>query len=144
MPYWKLYYHFIWSTKGRLPLIEPSIEPDLYRAIAAKIKEMDGFVHAIGGTIEHVHVAVSIPPKLAPAKFIGDVKGNSSHFVNHVVKPGYDFYWQDEYGVLSFGEKNLPAIVRYIQNQKQHHVKGTLIEAMERIAEGSPLLRSTL
>lgn len=139
MPYWKLYYHFIWGTKNRLPLIEPSIEPVLYRAIAAKIKEMDGFVHAIGGTIEHVHVAVSIPPKLALSKFIGDVKGNSSHFINHVVKPGFEFYWQDEYGVLSFGEKNLPAIVRYIHNQKQHHAEGKLIDLMERVAEGSPL-----
>ncbi|MEW5828158.1 MAG: IS200/IS605 family transposase [Chloroflexota bacterium] len=139
MPYWKLYYHFIWGTKNRLPLIEPSIEPVLYRAIAAKIKEMDGFVHAIGGTIEHVHVAVSIPPKLALSKFIGDVKGNSSHFINHVVKPGFEFYWQDEYGVLSFGEKNLPAIVRYIHNQKQHHAEGKLIDLMERVAEGSLL-----
>jgi putative transposase len=139
MPYWKLYFHFIWGTKGRLPLIEPSIEPALYRAIAAKIKEMDGFVHAIGGTLDHVHIAVSIPPKLAPAKFIGDVKGNSSHFINHVVKPGFDFYWQDEYGVLSFGEKNLPTIVRYVHNQKQHHAEGVLKVALERIADGSPL-----
>ncbi|MBK9778952.1 MAG: hypothetical protein IPP55_02705 [Anaerolineales bacterium] len=33
--------------------------------------------------------------------------------------------------MLSFGEKNLPAVVRYIHNQKQHHADGTLIAAME-------------
>jgi putative transposase len=49
-----------------------------------------------------------------------------------VIKPGFVFHWQDEYGVLSFGEKNLPAVVRYIQNQKHHHADGTLNEAMER------------
>jgi putative transposase len=100
---------------------------------------MEGFVHTIGGVEDHLHLAVSIPPKLAPAKFIGDVKGNSSHFFNHVVKPGFDFYWQDEYAVLSFGEKSLSIMVRYIQNQKQHHAEGTLIAAMERIDDGSPL-----
>ncbi|WKZ35401.1 MAG: IS200/IS605 family transposase [Anaerolineales bacterium] len=131
MPYWKLYYHFVWGTKNRLPLITPILEPELYRAIAAKAKDMGGFVHGLGGVEDHVHLAVSIPPKLAPAKFIGDVKGNSSHFVNHVIKPDFEFYWQDEYGVLSFGEKNLPAVVRYIHDQKGHHADGTLIAAME-------------
>ena len=133
MPYWKLYYHFIWGTKNRLPLINSAFEAELYKVIAAKVKTMDGFVHAIGGTEEHVHLAVSIPPKVAPAKFIGDVKGNSSHYVNHIIKPDFEFYWQDEYGVLSFGEKNLPTIVKYIHNQKQHHADGTLIAAMERM-----------
>ena len=135
MPYWKLYYHFIWGTKKCFSLIDASFEPELNRAIAAKAKEMGGFFHAIGGIEEHVHLAVSIPPKVAPAKFIGDVKGSSSHYVNHIIKPDFEFYWQDEYGVLSFGEKNLPGIVRYIHNQKQHHADGTLIAAMERMDE---------
>ena len=135
MPYWKLYYHFILGTKKRLPLIDATFEPELYRAIVAKAKDLGGFVHATDGTEEHVHLAVSVPPKIAPAKFIGDVKGNSSHYVNHVIKPDFEFYWQDEYGVLSFGEKNLPGIVRYIHNQKQHHAEGTLITAMERMDE---------
>jgi len=82
-----------------------------------------------------MHLGVSIPPKIAPAKFIGDVKRNSSHYVNHVIKPDFEFYWQDEYGALSFGEKNLSAVVRYIHNQKQHHADGTLIPAMERMDE---------
>ena len=131
MPYWKLYYHFIWGTKNRLPLIDSTIEHELYGAIAAKVKNMDGFVHAIGGIEDHVHLAVSVPPKVAPAKFIGDVKGNSSHYINYVVKPDFEFHWQDEYGLLSFGEKNLSGVVRYIHNQKQHHADRTLIVAME-------------
>ena len=133
MAYWQLYYHFIWGTKNRLPLIESALEPDLYRVIAAKAQDMGGFVHAIGGMEDHVHLVVSLPPKLAPAKFIGDVKGNSSHYVNHVIKPDFEFYWQDEYGVVSFGERNLASVVRYIHQQKQHHAGGTLISAMERM-----------
>ena len=135
MPYWKLYYHFIWGTKNRFPLIDADLEPELHRVIAAKAKELDGFVYAIGGTEDHTHLAVSIPPKVALAKFIGDLKGNSSHYVNHVIKPDFEFYWQDEYGVLSFGDKNLSAVVRYIHNQKQHHAEGTLISAMEKMDE---------
>jgi len=131
MAYWKLYYHFIWSTKNRLQLIDSILEPQLYRAIVAKALEMDGIIHAIGGVEDHIHLAVSIPPKLAPAKFIGDVKGNSSHFINHVVRPNFEFSWQDTYGVFSFGERNLSAVVRYIHDQKKHHAEGTWIPEME-------------
>jgi putative transposase len=136
MSYWKIYYHFIWSTKNRLPVIESAFEPKLYSAIAAKAQNMEGFVHAIGGTEDHIHLAVSVPPKIAPAKFIGDVKGNSSHFFNYVIKPDFEFHWQDEYGIFSFGEKDLPSVVRYIRNQKQHHAGGTFITALERMNEG--------
>ncbi|MFN3490586.1 MAG: IS200/IS605 family transposase [Anaerolineales bacterium] len=135
MPYWKLHYHFVWGTKNRLPLINSSFEEELYKVIVVKVKDMESYLHAIGGIKDHVHIAVSIPPKIALAKFIGEVKGNSSHFVNHVIKPDFEFYWQTEYGVLSFGEKNLSSVVGYIHNQKEHHAKGTLIESMEKMDE---------
>jgi len=135
MPYWKLYYHFVWGTKNRLPLIDATFEPELYRVLAAKVQDLGGFVHVIGGMEDHAHLAVSVPPKLSPAKFIGDVKGNTSHYVNHVIKPDFEFYWQDEYGVISFSERNLASVVRYIHNQKQHHADGTLIAVMERMNE---------
>lgn len=57
------------------------------------------------------------------------------HQQNFVIKPDYEFHWQDAYGVFSFGEKSLPVIVGYIQNQKQHHADGTLITAMEQMDE---------
>ncbi len=132
MPYYKLFYHFIWATKRREPLIMPEFEAQLYSAIAAKVKEINGIVHAIGGMEEHVHLAASVPPKLALATFIGEVKGNTSHFVNHIIVPEYNLYWQDEYGVLSFAEKSLPSIVRYIKNQKKHHSDGSIRDNLER------------
>ncbi len=134
MPYYKLFYHFVWATKRREPLIMPEFEANLHSAIAAKVKEMGGIVHAIGGMEEHVHLAASVPPKLALATFIGELKGNTSHFVNHVIRPEFKLYWQDEYGVLSFGEKNLPYIVRYIKNQKQHHAEGSIQDKLERFS----------
>lgn len=131
MSYWKLYYHITWSTKGRLSLIDSALKPALYRVIAAKVQEMGGTLHAIGGTADHIHLAVSVPPKVSLAKFIGDVKGNSSHFINFVVKPDFEFHWQDEYGILSFREKDLPGVIKYINNQKQHHADGSVVALIE-------------
>ena len=68
MPYWKLYYHFIWGTKNRLPLIDAAFESELYRVIAAKAKDMGGFVHAMGGSEDHVHLGGFRPAKGCTSK----------------------------------------------------------------------------
>jgi REP element-mobilizing transposase RayT len=133
MPYWRLYYHFVWGTKNRVPVINESFEAPLHGAMAAKAGELGGIVHAIGGIQDHVHLAVSVPPKLALSRFIGQVKGNSSHFVNHVLRLDFSFYWQEEYGVQSFGERNLPYVVRYVKNQREHHEEGTIVDRLEQV-----------
>jgi REP element-mobilizing transposase RayT len=132
MPFWRLFYHFVWSTKDRIPLIDEQIEAELYRVIAAKAQELGAIVHAIGGIEDHVHLAASVPPKVSLSEFVGLVKGNSSHFVNHVIKPDFHFTWQEEYGVQSFSEKSLPAVVSYIKNQRHHHQDGKTWEKLER------------
>ena len=102
MPYWRLFYHFVWGTKNREPLIAPEWEDSLHNVIAAKATELGAFVHAVGGTEDHAHLVVSVPPKIALSTFIGQVKGNSSHFVNHELNVDIHFAWQAEYGVVSF------------------------------------------
>jgi putative transposase len=62
MTYWRLYYHLIWGTKNRLPLIDPSFESDLFRVLTAKAGTLGANVHAIGGVENHIHIAASIPP----------------------------------------------------------------------------------
>jgi REP element-mobilizing transposase RayT len=131
MPYWKLYYHITWGTKNRLSLIDKSFEARLHSAIAAKALELEAIVHAVGGIGNHVHLAVSVPPKIAISDFIGQVKGNSAHFVNYVVHPDFEFHWQAEYGIHSFGEKNLHFVVDYVKRQHAHHEQGTILNNME-------------
>jgi len=132
MPYYQLYYHIVWATKERLPLITPELESDLHRYLRGKGLEIGGVVHAVGGVEDHVHVAVSIPPRLAVSTFIGQVKGASSHWVTHVVPVKMPFEWQEGYGVLSFGKQALPRVVEYVLNQRQRHHDRRLIQDMER------------
>ena len=135
MSYYRLFYHFIWGTKNRKPIILPEFEAELHSIIASKAIELGGIVHAVNGIEDHVHLAATVPPKIALSRFIGEVKGNSSHAMNFEVRRYGNFYWQNEYGVLSFAERNLAHIVQYIHNQKQHHAKGTINVAMETVAE---------
>jgi putative transposase len=135
MSYWRLFYHATWSTKGRLPLIEPTWEVNLHNVMAAKATALRARVYAVGGIEEHVHLVVSVPPSIALSKFVGQIKGNSSHFVNHELDLDYHFAWQGEYGIVSFGQKQLDKVVRYVKNQRQHHEDDTVIPFLEKCQE---------
>ncbi|HOG46173.1 MAG TPA: IS200/IS605 family transposase [Anaerolineae bacterium] len=139
MPFWKLYYHMVWATKGREALIQPRFEADLYRVIAGKAANLGGVVQAVGGIEDHVHLVVSVPPAVALSTFIGQVKGNSSHFVNHECGLDHAFAWQAEYGVLSFDAKKLDGIVKYVKAQREHHHGNTTIPILERASDDAAL-----
>ena len=134
MPYWRLFYHFVWGTKYGEPLIERGWEASLHTAIASKAIELQAVVHAVGGIDNHVHLVVSVPPKIALSTFVGQVKGNTSHFVNHEIRPGYAFAWQDEYGAVTFGERHLGWVVRYAHDQARHHAEGTAVSRLEQMS----------
>jgi putative transposase len=133
MSYWRLFYHLVWGTKNRLELIDPTWEKDLHGYIWGKATALECIPHAIGGMPDHVHVAISIPPKLSVTTLIGQLKGASSHYINQRYANG-SFMWQAEYGVLSFSETSLSRIVDYVNNQKKHHAENTVKLTMENTA----------
>jgi hypothetical protein len=55
------------------------------------------------------------------------------------------FAWQEEYGAFTFDGKRLPNVIAYVERQKEHHARQTIIPRLER-AEGDanrPILRET-
>lgn len=132
MPYWRTYYHLIWTTKNREPLITPEVERRLYAYLLCKAAEIDVRVYAINGWCDHVHMVVSVPPSLSVADTVKRLKGASSYDLG---TQGVVFEWQRGYGVLTMGEKQLPIAEEYVQRQKSHHASGTLINALEHCSE---------
>ena len=131
MPYCSLYYHLVWSTKHRLPIIEAAWEDELYGYLRGKAIALECTVYAINGMADHTHVVISIPAKLAVATLVGHLKGASSHRVNELFVAHKSFAWQSEYGAFTFSKKSLSAVVSYVKNQKKHHGGNNLISACE-------------
>lgn len=136
MALWRLYYHFVWATKEREPLIDVSKELALHNYIIGKADSLKCIVHAINSTSDHIHLIASIPPTLSISEFVKNVKGSSAHYINHVVSPvSKNFGWQAGYGVFSLGRKQLKQVVEYVENQKIHHQEGTVISVLEQESE---------
>jgi putative transposase len=133
MAFWRLFYHIVWATKEREPLITQELEAELYGYLRGKADFLGSIVHAIGGVDDHVHIVVSMPPKLAIADFVGHLKGSSSHHLNHMPGAPGNFRWQRGYGVISLGQRQLKRAIDYASNQKEHRRQGTTISALERI-----------
>lgn len=115
------------------PFITPDKETQLYPYIMNKAHSLGTIIHAIGGIEDHIHIIVSIPPKLAIAEFVKKIKGSSSRFFNTITNYSLQFSWQEGYGVLSLGSKQLDDAIAYVQKQKEHHAQNTAIASLEKI-----------
>jgi REP element-mobilizing transposase RayT len=135
MTYWRLHYHLIWATFGRQPTLTSDREKMFYGVIYQKAKELGLKIHAAGNVDDHVHIVVSIPPKLSVADGVRHLKGASAYAINHMDGSDGQFKWQDGYGALSVGERSLQTVMAYANNQKAHHKDGIIVDVYERIEE---------
>ncbi len=131
----QLYYHFAWSTQARIPLIRRDFRPDLLKIISEETKTRGGLPIRHNAMPDHVHLLVRLPPTLKVSEFIGQVKGATCHRVNEEIRPGFNFKWQEGYGVLTLRQDELEKVSRYIDNQEAHHYMGKLSDLLERTEE---------
>ncbi len=127
----EIYLHLTWHTKESQALITPKLEPEVFAFFRARCAKTKGvYLHGINGTPTHVHLALSIEPFVTISELVGELKGACSFELNktHGKKV---LEWQRGFGVVSFGKRNLPWVLAYIANQKQHHAGGTAVERLE-------------
>jgi putative transposase len=119
--------HVIFSTKERKQCLTDDFQPQLW-AYMAGIAHNQGFeAMTIGGVSDHVHALLLLPPILPLAKAVQFLKGSSSHWINES-RACDGFAWQEGYGAFSVSASQTADVVRYIQNQRQHHEKKSFEE----------------
>ena len=118
---WMCKYHIVFTPKYRRKIIYNQYKKDL----AEILHDLCAYkgVEIIEGHLmpDHVHMLVSIPPKISVASFMGYLKGKSSLIVfdrhaNLKYKYGNRHFWCRGYYVDTVG-KNAKKIEEYIRNQ---------------------------
>jgi putative transposase len=110
----------VFSTKDRRNIVAKVLQPRLWAYLAGICKNHEMIALAIGGTENHIHILLHLPPKLALAKAVLLLNANSSKWMAERRK---DFSWQEGYGAFSVSSSNLDQVSQYIQNQEAHHRK---------------------
>ena len=127
----QLYYHFVWGTHERQPLIVAELKPELLRIQAEEVAKRGGILIRHNAISDHVHLLVRLAPTILVSDFIGQVKGAVTYRYNREAKPPFALHWQEGYGVLTVREGEVAKVSRYIDNQESMHAQRKLSRVLE-------------
>jgi REP element-mobilizing transposase RayT len=126
--YTSLNYHFTFSTKNREPWISPSIEDRIWSYIGGVARKHKMTALQVGGIDDHIHTLVMAPPTRSPSEIAQYLKGDSSKWIHEEFPKLRGFEWQDGYGAFTVSKSQIAEVIKYIQNQREHHRKKTFQE----------------
>ena len=118
---WRCQYHVVFAPKYRRMTIYGEIKADIGK-ILRKLCEQKGIeIIEAEACPDHIHMLLSIPPKMSVSYAIGYLKGKSSLMIfdrhaNLKYRYGNRHFWARGYYVDTVG-RNKEAIKKYIQNQ---------------------------
>jgi putative transposase len=120
--YSAIYVHFMFSTKNRVKHISPKIEKRVWNYIAGIAKRMGIEPLMIGGTDDHVHLLLKLPPDLSISFVMQKLKSISSKWMNDTFYPQHRiFRWQAGYAAFGVSYRQVDKVKSYIQNQRLRH-----------------------
>ena len=119
---WMCKYHIVFTPKYRRKMIYNQYREDV-REIIKQLCSYKG-VEILGGNVmsDHVHILVSIPPKMSVSSFMGYLKGKSAlmmfdRHANLKYKFGNRHFWSEGYYVSTVG-LNEATVKKYIREQE--------------------------
>lgn len=130
MSYVSSYFHCVFSTKERRPLITAALRERLWPFLGGIARQNKMKALEIGGVADHVHILLSLPATLSIAKALQLIKGGSSKWVHETFREHRIFEWQAKYGAFSVSVSQLDKITQYIKDQEAHHRKMTFQEEL--------------
>src|SRR5690242_4300136 len=81
-----VYVHFVWRTWDSADLIDAGWEKRLHACIAESARDIGCNAARVGGTENHIHVLVRMSATVSVAQVAKQMKGESSHFVTHMLR----------------------------------------------------------
>ena len=124
---WKCQYHIVFIPKYRKKVLYGQLKEDV-RDIIKTLCKYKG-VEIISGAVcsDHVHLCVSIPPKMKVSEFMGYLKGKSTLMIydrHPNLQSKWDkAFWARGYYVATVGNVTEAAIKKYIEEQSEESRK---------------------
>ena len=117
--------HIVFRTKDSAPVLTDEFIRDLHAYIGGISRTLGAVPLQVGGVADHVHILLGIKATHSVANLVQEIKKHSSPWIQERV-PG--FTWQEGYGAFSVSPERVLGVVKYIQNQADHHKSMTFEE----------------
>ena len=124
----QIYIHTVFAVKNRDALIHAEWENELYKYITGIVQNKGQKMLSINGTENHIHFLTGIKPNCCLSDLIREIKKSTNVFINERGFTHFNFQWQEGFGAFSYSHSALDNVIKYIQNQKEHHKKKTFKE----------------
>ncbi len=126
-PYYQTSIQLVFAVKYREALIKDDFRDELHRYIGGILRNKKHKPLAINSMPDHIHIFFGMYPCDIPA-LIRDLKSDTSLYINEKRLSKNKFQWQEGYGLFSYSMSHRPNVIRYIENQQEHHKKRTFRE----------------
>ena len=118
---WECKYHIVFAPKYRRKEIYGELKKDIGLILRELCRRKEVEIIKAEACPDHVHMYVSMPPKLSVSSFMGYLKGKSTMIIferhsNLKYKYGNRVFWCRGYYVSTVGN-NKEAVSRYVENQ---------------------------
>ncbi|MCC5945604.1 MAG: IS200/IS605 family transposase [Bernardetiaceae bacterium] len=126
--YTQIHLHLVFAVKYREGLIRKEWKDELYKYITGIVPNNKHKLMIINGMTDHIHILIGFRTHQSLADLMKDIKQMSSLWINERKFCKGKFAWQEGYAAFSYGQSQLPQIIKYIKEQEKHHQKRTFLE----------------
>ncbi len=133
--YTQIHLQLVFAVKYREAIIAPAWQYDLYKYMTGIIQHHGHKLLVINGMSDHVHILIGMRPTQSLSDLMKHLKQDSSKWINDFRLTNSHFNWQEGYGAFSCGKSQLPAVIKYIENQEEHHRTRPFLEEYRRFLD---------
>ena len=119
--YTQIHIQTVFAVQNRQSLIQKDWKDELYKYITGIIQNHSHKVLQINGMPDHIHILYGMRPTQSISDLLKQVKHDSSVWINDKGFTNDKFSWQSGYGAFSYSKRDVPNVIKYIQNQNEHH-----------------------
>jgi len=114
-------YQLVFGTKYRRKNMTKKNRHIVYGKMYFTLKRFGCHVYRINGVADHVHIVMSVPPKVCISDVIREVKSTSSLLIRQ--KNLFEDWvgWQRGYFLASYSAEARHALIEYVKRQEIHH-----------------------
>jgi len=117
----RLLTHIVWSTYKREKVNQRILRIEMKDYLQQYSKNHSIHIIALYVNADHVHLFIDLDPTHSIASVVKLLKGASSRWLNQQDASKSKFSWGRGYGAFSVSESNAHKVIKYINNQEEHH-----------------------
>ena len=133
--YTQIYLQLVFLPLGRENILPHKHKEEIQKYTTGIIQNRKHKLLTINCMPDHVHIFIGYQPAQSLPELMRDIKAGTSGFINEEKWMPGRFQWQEGYGAFSYSRSQIDSVVKYINNQEDHHKKATFKDEYLRLLE---------